>query len=150
MTANIIDRDRAIDLLNQAVAARGEDWTYPPAGGDCWYTISNHNRTVDACLAAGYDASVTEASIINRPGEKGACVVGYIIMDLLGVDEGEVEVWETHGAFSLGPYVGGYRFTDDAANLLRITQERQDFGIPWGQAVRMAVEGLTYAQVQDN
>jgi hypothetical protein len=135
-----ITADRTLELLDQAVANRGADWRYPAVNGSCSYSIEYHNEAV-ARNRLLYNGSEVPLSI---EGQKGACLVGHILIDLLGVREAEIARWETHSAF---PNIDkrslpGIEFDATAINLLRLAQRAQDKGYTWGDAVAFARQNM--------
>jgi hypothetical protein len=140
-TIIVIDETAVEQLLDRAVANRGPDWKYPAVDGTCFYSIDHHNDMASIYwTSCGEDPRETD-SLLDLPGQRGACIVGHILIDLLGVREEFMAEWEDSAAFQRGlPDVPDYIFTAEAQVLLRQVQQHQDAGMSWGQAVRRAKE----------
>lgn len=117
MSTITIDRNKAIELLNNAVAEKGEDYRYmQDATGGCQYVRDGapscivghalHEAGVDLDLLAAYDR------------REGGMLIGRVIR------EG----------------IHGYEFTEGAIRLLRFAQGKQDDGVLWGTAVNSAID----------
>jgi hypothetical protein len=100
--------DEAVELLDRAVAEKGEDYIYPGSlgNGACWYTRD------------------------GRPD----CIVGHVLF-WKGVTPEQLERLEGTSAFGLD---GWLELDEKTSQLLWKTQQRQDSGVPWGRAVAEA------------
>ena len=118
----IIDRERAVELLRKQVEAKGTDYEYeaPASIGRCVYFDN------DGCPS---------------------CVVGYVLADL-GVTLGGVhEIGRDPGSPSdsgnqiaiSAVNVDGVQLTSGARHVLATAQRAQDNGQPWGEALNLAV-----------
>lgn len=117
-TPDLLDAATAMRLLEEVVAAKGEDYVYVPRSSDgaCTYL---HGR---------------------KPG----CIVGHVLIRH-GVPVEVIRKWEDRSADSL--YHGGglpnaatlTPLTDEpTAVILQQAQEIQDQGKPWGEALLKA------------
>lgn len=118
-----LDLAETKELLAAAVAERGEDYVYANPGGtgnegiNCLYVHIVDGEKTCGCIVAWvlHQAGVPLASLAGREGDNATAV-----MDALSqINVIEVDL--------------------DATELLQDVQERQDRGIPWGQAVREAL-----------
>lgn len=111
MTINLT-LDYTEELLRQAVADRGEDFVYekPDGSNQCMYVHS------------------------DGPG----CIVGYVL-HAAGVSLEALSEHEGTYASNLIYYLLGEEIIDsadrEATGLLDDIQDRQDAGVPWGDAV---------------
>lgn len=118
-----IDRDKALDLLKQAVAQRGEDFTYEmpePDEGTCLYwheAEAGPGCIVGLALSiAGVPNDVLAAFDRNEPGDEGGSSI-YSLANRGNLSENGIEV------------------TPSALAVFGCTQRAQDQGATWGTAV---------------
>lgn len=112
-----IDKDRALDLLEQAVAERGADYIDTDAKGSCTYLH--------------YDT--------NTPG----CIVGTVF-HAAGLPIERLEAMDKLGSLMcISPKMLKVSYdidiTEEAHALLRTAQSEQDSGTAWGLAVDRAI-----------
>lgn len=122
-TTREITEQETEKLLANAVADRGEDFVYPEEwkyGADCQYFL---------------------------PDGKPACIVGHVL-DQLGLTQTNISSVGVYGqlfpAVQINEHLAhtGIAFTKDAVDLLVFVQNRQDRGVPWGDAVDTSLEPI--------
>ena len=131
-----IGYEDAVLLLKQIVADRGEDWIYPPfdACPDCSAAVTQHG---DYGYYCGWH--MEEGCRYFTYGGAPACIVGEFIhrtVDLSNYDGINIEgriASEAIDHLSI-------EVDDRTRRLLAIAQQRQDEGIPWGEALTRAIE----------
>jgi hypothetical protein len=127
-TTITIDRDRALDLLNQAITQRGSDYVYerPDDGLTCFYW--------------------------HQEGDTPGCIVG-LALHLAGVERETLRKADTipprgasHSGTTIASVVArgvlandGVTLTPGAVSLLNQVQARQDDNETWGDAVKHGV-----------
>ncbi len=136
MNITMIDRDMALDLIEQACARRGAGFTYYAArldeayGGGCQYL----RRNIPAADEWAW-SHITDG---------GACLLGFILVDILGIPESEIE---GHEGQSIGMIFGSngitvgdtrYVLSDQADAIFNAAQSKQDDGATWGEALAYA------------
>lgn len=130
-----IDKDRALELLREAVNERGADYVYTDEYGDldgrCFYVERDEQgNKVPGCIVA---------LALNK--------AGVTIDQLLTLgDSGEV-----HGASSTASELcqtlnteGVAEIDRNALTLFGLAQSKQDRGDTWGDALQSAVNHATY------
>lgn len=113
---------RTKELLAEAVALKGEDYVYTTPEGD-----KGSEDYQPVCLYVHGD----------QPG----CIVGHVLhaagvpLDNLGRYEGD------DATVAIRTLIDDETIASDltVGRLLRAVQDRQDSGIPWGQAVQQAL-----------
>lgn len=124
-----VDLEKARELIAQAVADKGANYTYksetrgsdPYSGPGCWYVEQD---------------DVTPSCIVGH-------VVSYVAPELIG----DIAEWESSEARSHGDtdarslferFEGEILVTEDAQSYLYTAQKYQDYGEPWGAALNRA------------
>lgn len=151
-----IDRDRALELLHEAVEDRGANHRYPSrktgpldATGEPAVVLGVVEEydygTVDLdrqeAASCHYFATERDAALVKNVAEGAPmCIVGWVL-DRLGVTPDELSRDDNIAAGF--EHLVAYNdwsdwFTHDAARVLAVAQEQQDGGLPWGQAVQVA------------
>jgi hypothetical protein len=102
--------DEAVELLDRAVAEKGEDYIYPRSAG--------------------------EAECLYVEDGQPSCIVGHVLF-WKGLTLERIESIEGMSAFALNDY-DWLDLDEKAEALLWKTQSRQDSGVPWGRAVAEA------------
>lgn len=110
-----IDAQRALDLLEKAVAERGEEYVYQPV----WFP----GRSELSCVYVDQD-------------EQPSCIVG-MALTLHGIPAETLARVNDFAADCLPTEW----VTTEAAYILRHAQRLQDRGLAWGAAVRNARSG---------
>lgn len=123
-----IDRDRAIDLLNQAVEQRGNGYRYerPGDGLTCFYWHQESNTPgcivgLALHLAGAERETLRKADIVPPKGttHSGTTIASVVARGVLAND--------------------GITLTAKAVSLLNIVQSRQDDNETWGDAVKRGI-----------
>jgi hypothetical protein len=107
---------RTKELLAEAVTLKGEDYVYVNRDGE----------------QAGHDTSCHYVH-----GDQPGCIVGHVL-HRAGVSLADLSNYEGQGAEDPASQLtdaGG-----EVVRLLAFAQEHQDRGVPWGEAVRQALE----------
>jgi len=120
----IIDRDRAVELLEKVVEAKGRDYIYESP-------LNEHGQQI-GCVYFG-------------PNNCPACVVGHVFAELQ-VKPGDVHAMGEDGTAdgpgnSLGVegiVIDNVEMTSAAREVFQMAQERQDEGNRWGDALDAA------------
>lgn len=123
MARIVIDRHQAIELLERAVEENGPDYVYD-SGPGCDYVRTD------------WDAN-------DNPIYAPSCIVGHAFY-YLGVPIEQIVVLDhqahggiAHVAHNL-PELLGVELTREAEDVFATAQDKQDNGIPWGEAVESA------------
>ena len=127
-----VDLDKAIELIEMAIAERGEDYVYPKKNA-C--TNVRYERHYDY-ETHGYVYTMKEADC----GVGLGLALGGIDLDLL-LAKNESSATET------AVYLfekGVATFTAEAVDFLAYFQLNQDKQRPWGEAKEKALKGLVY------
>jgi hypothetical protein len=164
MTNIIIDKDRALELLAEAVKLKGADYvdvgTDPDGDGECRYyafTLSEEKEEL------GYRGTVVTPKIGGDGRAEPGCIVGHVyhalgfdpfdiqagvVSDTLGMDhDGSGVVFNAAGDIKLLTKDGNtVTLTASAQILLSKAQQVQDGGGNWGKAMSDAVDYLEYRQ----
>ena len=124
-------------ILNQAVAERGADWTYPTP------------ETCPTCRSGNYfeqepcDWHYAESCRYFTYQKEPCCIVGYVIDKVVDTSKLNTYVFEGENAqnalFTLQMWE---ELTLDSrtVELLLVAQQEQDNHKAWGDAVRIAME----------
>lgn len=140
-----ITADDAFNLLDRAVAERGEKHRYPKAavankdGSPKVFHGDERDRIESSqChyFATERDAKLIKGVEVNAP----MCIVGWVF-DALGVDRSDLGHWNNiqTGVEGVIENLQLTEFFDDrAVGILAMAQEQQDGGLTWGQAVQVA------------
>lgn len=132
-----IDLQKAMELVDGAVARKGEDYVYPNWTSSCSY--------VDYTIT--YDEDGNE--VRNRL--EWGCIIGHAFLPEL--PELDLETFTYNGVneesvysllkwLELKGYIEGY--SSSAEDYLSCIQDKQDSGAQWGVANREAKEELDY------
>jgi len=137
----VIDGQEMLDLLQQAVAERGDSYVYPVSaerhfeGCVYWFDPNDEFSSEEVYLL------LDEA---YNHQEQAACAVGLALekLDHRLIEEILLEGMNTSTADAVLQCLSGedYVFTEDARRVARVFQFHQDVGIPWGEALVMAKE----------
>jgi hypothetical protein len=111
--------DRAVELAREVVAEFGEDYLYP----------EDHKR--------GEIERDGISSCVYVHDGKPSCLVGQILHKH-GVSLEDLAANEFQGAWSVSERYAGADY--HAKFFLDVAQGKQDSGMSWGEAVRLAVE----------
>ena len=124
----IIDRDRAVELLEKVVEAKGRDYEYaPPTDGQ------------------GNDIGC----VYFAPDGASCCLVGHVLAELdvkpehLDADGEDLKPNEAGIDILM---VDGVELTDAARYVLLEAQRQQDYGYTWGRALDRAKAAVTHVQ----
>jgi hypothetical protein len=112
--------DLAKQLVERAIAEKGEDYVYLPPGGRVGEPCLNWHLQPDGQMVPG-------------------CIVGHVwhYLGFTNEDTGQGDAKHVLG------YLEGYdhlTYTEDAADFLYAVQDQQDRGVPWGEAYKEALE----------
>lgn len=120
-----IDYDKAIELLERAVAEKGADYVYASFAKE----VSKNDST---CLYVDPETGAPSCIVGH--------VVSYLDSDLLPeISEWETEATDDTTVFSLaGRLEDRLHFTERALATLTLAQQSQDNGITWGRALEYA------------
>jgi len=128
-----IDLPKAMELVDAAIARKGEDYVYPNWEIGCQY--------VDYAITQDKDGDVQR---ICRTG----CIVGEALLDVLNVDMDSLSRHGTNenGVYDFLDYLRRIEAIDgctvDAEEYLTLIQVKQDRGETWGEARQGAKEEL--------
>lgn len=115
--------ERAVELLDRAVADKGEDY-----------------RPVELCTIYELPIEATVGDWGTARGRKvPSCIVGYAIWLLVGDKEFQ---GVNNGAVDGPLYSVGYATTEKSSKLLELAQIEQDTKQPWGVAVARAKQKI--------
>jgi hypothetical protein len=110
-----ITYDEALQGLLDAVNLKGKDHIYEEAFEVCSYL--RHDEP--------------------------SCIVGHLMINTLEIDPLSIMGIEgTDAGYALAAL--GFEMDDDTMNLLTEVQRTQDHGVPWGEAVEIAVEFVNH------
>lgn len=133
MTNTPINIEQATVLLEQQVAAKGDDYVTP---GTCRY----------------FDPAPTDTYEERELTDTPSCIVGHILhgLGVSGLEfDPELNGTTLDGLLKLPTDQSNYLlerfdldFTDEAAELLRVAQSEQDQRSSWGAAVRTAKQRM--------
>ncbi len=115
-----IDGPKALELLAEAVEAKGEDYVYPRGDFDgCSYVRDDQPSCLvgHALFRAGLGVDVLRALDVGDYGDSDSAI-------------GEV--------CKVSADLFGFAVTDAAERALRVAQASQDCGVPWGEALEAA------------
>lgn len=134
--STVIDKPKAIELLERAVAKKGEDWIDPRA--------KRRKSAIKKCP----DFNPPGCTYVTPQGKSPACIVGHALhwagvpLDVLKtLDEGGGEAATTACA-TVNSLTGlEVEVTPDAVSVLATAQNVQDEGGTWGDALRSARRG---------
>lgn len=130
MLPQFIDTPRALDLLRKAVAEKGADYVYPHFN--------------DYCVNVEYDEETQEYA--------PSCIIGHALQYAgisaqrvyeLGYQDysaGDLDVTHTYAEEEEADGMVGLVIfdNDDTINVWTMAQVLQDYGFPWGAALRAA------------
>lgn len=108
---------RTKELLAEAVAEKGEDFVY----------VDEFGQQADE---SGY----VRCHYVH--GDQPGCIVGNVL-HRAGVPLDELGAYEAQNAGDL--FQGLFVAEGEAVRLLNAVQSRQDLGVPWGEALRLAL-----------
>jgi hypothetical protein len=167
MTNIIIDKERALELLAEAVKLKGADYvdvgTDPDGDGECRYYAFTLSQEKDDEENWRSDMTVVTATIGEDGRANPGCFVGHVyyalgfdpldiqagvVFDtLLMNDDGSGAVFNAAGATELLTKDGDtVTLTASAQMLLGKAQQVQDGGGNWGKAISEAVDYLEHQQ----
>jgi hypothetical protein len=114
--SDVIDKNRVIELLQQAVLVKGDDYVDPRSSNE-----------EEGCL------------YFEKSGAP-SCIVGHVLYDL-GIrklyNNGEVsDIIDIDDSDNY--FIGNHEFTPEAIDALSVAQMTQDHGYSWGKAVAEA------------
>lgn len=137
MSIDKLTLEVAKELVNEAIALRGEDYEYRRGHkSDCMYV--HHDEVWD---------DVREDYVPAENGKQPGCVVG-LALNLHGVPLEAMEEMEGNDANALIEYLRGegiLEYEDKAAEYLYYNQVAQDRGETWGFAKQEAEGRLAKA-----
>lgn len=125
----VLDTERALALLDAAVADRGADYIYTPPWGEA---VVNGDGTL--CLY--WHRSAVDSSDAGQPG----CIAGHVY-HAAGVSGEWLSRNERIDATTVGQRLNDTTIlavTEGARYILNVAQSEQDAGVPWGEAVAYA------------
>lgn len=127
-----LNLDKAKALVAEAIAERGEDYSYPKQGGSCLYVHDVDRRWDDprGDYTVSYD-NATPGCLVGLALHKG----GISLEDMAKRGRNEVNAEEVLNNLQ---GAGLLTFTDEAMYYLSNAQSSQDNGAPWGQAAEAA------------
>lgn len=125
---------KAHELVDAAVALKGEGYVYEKTGGMCKYVH--------------FDEGWSDGGAVSRVNETPGCIVGQALT-LGGV---EFEYFYSGDSNELGVATlmdvlerkKRVSTDNEALRFLEAVQISQDAGIPWGEAVAQARRGMAY------
>lgn len=124
-----ITYEDAARALDEAVNEKGTDFVYDPPSGDvCSYTDREGNPS---CIVGHVIAKLNPKAFARIAEFEWYEVHDDDVETYPLIKEANVSHIDTTFGVELG-------LTDDAEKLLRMVQDRQDRGIPWGKAVEIA------------
>lgn len=141
-----IDRDKALEMIEAAIAERGEMYVYTPPTEDCVYgTDSAPSCIVGVAFAlAGYKIPTNADAL-----EQGIYVGTRVAVSQAEAMHEKKEVG-IMGAFTLEPgddfvvrafeKLNDLKLTPGAARVLQTAQNKQDYGYTWGVSLAAAKE----------
>jgi hypothetical protein len=159
MTNIIIDKDRALELLAEAVKLKGADYvdvgTDPDGDGECRYYAFTLSQEKDDEDDWRNDGTVVTATIGEDGRAEPGCIVGHVyyalgfdplditagvVYDTLYMNgEGSGAVFSAAGATELLTKDGDtVSLTPEAQGVLSTAQCHQDGGHTWGSALEEA------------
>ena len=133
----ILTYEQAAAILNQAVAERGADWTFPELN-ECPTCTVDDWEDYEPC-PWHYSGGCRYFSDDGKP----ACLVGYVIdktIDRSDLDMREIEAQHAIDALKILNNWGALSVDERTTELLYRAQEAQDSGQPWGAAVLQAMQ----------
>ena len=138
-----LDLQRAKELVNESIEARGSDYTYEKQGGSCLYVHAEEVWDDD-----------TERYVLNYDTAVAGCLVGDALkrggipLEAMGGEyNNDVDSNELLSKLSGRNML---TYTDSAAAFLSNAQTSQDKGAPWGAAVSAAANGDTLEKVMEH
>jgi len=134
-----IDYDTALNLLEKAVADKGEDYRYTIQG--CFSHSVYKDRDLWEQLTHLYPERIDreckyfEQEFEEYGMQEPACIVGHAF-SYIGITYEDVEDANVDGIHLMK----SIPMTESARNLWLEAQKFQDEGFPWGEAIKRAVE----------
>lgn len=127
--------EKAQELVDAAIAERGEDYVYGKHAGSCLYVHSD----------SWFDDTRGEWVLINeRPG----CIVGMALVKG-GVSMDDLIPINTMDAPTVLDSLEGVEAERKAVDFLTLVQISQDSGVTWGEARYRANLGQVYSKSSD-
>jgi hypothetical protein len=140
--------DMALMALKNAVAAKGHDYVYR---GQCVYAKVQNGALVDACIVGNvFQQFGVLRALIYRP-DMPPTVRGTWEYDPNDMSNDETGVCNLAGFKVLRKHLEDFfsiTMDDEAYTLLDASQEHQDTGMTWGDALHLAVERVFDNRVQ--
>lgn len=130
--------DETLELLNAAVAKKGEDYVYGSdlvinqfgrPGPSCHYAWDGKPDCIVGHVLASVGVSLAELHYGDSPSEEN---------DFQPKNYGRYATGSANSVIEVLSRDGVVNFTDDARALLQETQRLQDSYVPWGEAVAEA------------
>lgn len=118
--------DDVLPIIEEIVAAKGPDYVYEKVNDRCVY--------------------------MDEQG-KPSCLVGYFLAHQSLIYDLSPHEYEEEGASNVLntlAYNDIAYFDSEADDFLQIVQEKQDAGVPWGQAVDFAVTVISNQRANSN